>query len=197
MTPFKPVFYFLWFFLCTPILPSAYCKAPQCLGRMPCCQPRPEHTLLLSWAHSAPFLRSWIQADLHLWGSSSSSQSLLMSKHNLEDSVWKRTCTSILTLPASLCPISYFDLHRLFPSQMALSYPASSHMVCNPSQHFTLKTIVLHLKTFMLLALTNTHQRFLDISCYSGILLVAMVGSSPTRPIKAPVWKSVTWCGFY
>lgn len=68
--------------------------------------------------------------------SSSSFQtcSLLISKHTLEDSAWKRTRTSTLTSPASLCPISYFELHRLFPSQMALSYPASSHMVLNPSQ---------------------------------------------------------------
>lgn len=62
---------------------------------------------------------------------------------------------------------------------------------------FPLKTIALHLKTFMLLALTNIHQRFLDISCSSGIFSVAMVGSSPKKPIKAPVWKSVTWYGFY
>lgn len=57
-----------------------------------------------------------------------------LCKHTLKDSAWKRTCTSTLTLLAALCPISYFELHRLFPSQMALSYPASSHMVWNPSQ---------------------------------------------------------------
>lgn len=153
----------------------------------------------MGWAHSAPSLRSWIQADLQLWGSSSSSQSctLLMSKplKTVHEKGLVHLLSPFLPYFALFLILSYtgcFHHRWLFPTLLLPIWSGILH-----SFAFPLKTIALHLKTFMLLALTNIHQRFLDLSCSSGILSVAMVGSSPRRPIKAPVWKSVTWDGFY
>lgn len=191
MTPFKPVFYFLYFFLRTSILPSAYCKAPCCLGRTPCCQPRPEHTLLLSWG--AESKQTWnSEAPLAAPRPVPCLCLNIPLKIVHEKDLYIYSHPSCLTLP-------YF----LFWVTQAVSITDGSFLLCFfpyglesfTALHFPLKTIALHLKTFMLLALTN--QRFLDISCSSGILLVAMVGSSPKRPIIAPIWKSVTWYGFY
>lgn len=115
--PLKSVFYFLLFFLDKSALPSMYC-------RMPSCQPLPEHTLFLSWGASAK----------QTWNSVGPRRISYVY-----DILLKRWFTSTFTLPASLCPISCFQSHRLFLSlafllPYSISYSAAPTLVWNPPQ---------------------------------------------------------------
>lgn len=124
MTPFKPVFYFLWFFLCTSILPSAYSKAPHCWAG---CQPWAEHTLLLPWGAESKQICS-SEAPL---AAPSPVPCLCLNRWRqcMKKDLYIYSHPSCLTLPYFL-----FWVTQAVSSQMALSYPASSHMVWNPSQ---------------------------------------------------------------
>lgn len=128
----------------------------------------PEHTWVICWA--AECKQTFYSA---LPPSAPSPVSWLILQHTLEHSARKRISASTFTLAASLCP-TCFELHRLFPSQMAIL----CRLCCFPyglesctDLHLPLKTTALHLRTFLLFALRKLHWRSLHINCSSWVVL--------------------------
>lgn len=122
----------------------------------------PEHTWVICWASECK--QTCYSA---LPPSAPSPVSWLILQHTLEDSARKRTSASTFILAASLCP-TCFELHWLFPSQMAIlcrlcRFPYGLESFTD--LHLPLNTTALHLRTFLLFALTNLHWRSLDINC--------------------------------
>lgn len=124
--------------------------------RVICCAAECKQTFYFALPPSAPRPVSW-----------------LILQHTLEQSARKTTSASTFTLAASLCP-ACFELHRLFPLQMAIL----CRLCCFPyglesftDLHLPLKTTALHLRTFLLFALRNLHWRSLRINCLSWVVL--------------------------